>query len=103
MLDLTDATLRAALAAEDQELRGPRRRVQERGARHRPLRATQRLGQTAHASSQIGGLRYPSAKVGGAGLPSTNLVEFADRLAAAAGTAYLEVVTPTKPFEQPVP
>lgn len=104
VLDLTDGDVCSQLGLDDQELRGPWRRAQERAALGKgPLPATQRLGQVAHDSSRIGGLLFPSAKVGGAALPGINLVVFTDRLALAAGTAYLAVHTPSRLLAQRIP
>lgn len=104
ILDLTDPDVCAALATEEQELRGPWRRAQERALAGRgALPATQRLGQAAHASGRIGGLRYASAKVGGQHIPGTNLVVFADRLALGGTTGRLQVVTTGAVYEQRLP
>lgn len=101
VLDLTDADVCDALGSEDQELRGPWRRAQERATQGRgPLPATQRLGRAAYASNKIGGLLYPSAKVGGTALSGTNLVVFTERLALGGAAASLEVYTPSGLYRQ---
>jgi RES domain len=99
VLDLTDLNVQKALGTNDQELRGPWLRSQERFLTGRgPLPPTQALGEVAFAALDVAGLKYSAARSS----DGVNLVVFTDRLTRSAAY-YLESFDTSSGLRQHLP